>query len=95
MEKAMECFPTPEGQVCINPPPILCEAPSIRVCSPADPDVCRCEIPTSAMLCEVRISYAQNDPAHPTVAPMAPYCDGAGVELAIALILAKSLGATK
>ena len=53
--------------------------------------VCTCAQPV--MACEVRITYPQNDPASPTVAPMGPWCDAAGMELAVAIALAKLLGA--
>jgi hypothetical protein len=48
--------------------------------------------PISAMACEARITYPQGDPSNATMQPMGPWCDAAGVELAVAVMLAKLLG---
>lgn len=93
--KSEACTPivgyTPDGTpVCLGPPPILCESPAVQVC---DAIRCSCQVPISAMACQVSIVYRQGDPTTPVLMPMAPYCDGAGAELALAIILARVLGA--
>lgn len=47
----------------------------------------------SQMACEVRIQYPQADPANVSVGPMGAWCDAAGMELAVAIALARLLGA--
>jgi hypothetical protein len=90
MEKAMECFPTPDGQVCINPPPILLASRPRFASAVADGRRVPLRDPVSAMACEVRISYQQNDPSHPTVARWRRIATAQEIELAIAVMLAKS-----
>lgn len=91
------CFPQPDGSVvCIDPP--FCTPPLTRACD-ARGDNCQCvplppgPPPRPKMVCEVRIQYVEDAPHAPEVGPMGPWCDGAGAELAVAVILARLLGA--
>lgn len=83
---------------CIGHVEVTCELPKVKVCKPRTPPepVCQCETPTpppvTAMACQVSIIYPQNDPANPSVLPMGSWCDGAGAELAVAVVLARMLG---
>jgi hypothetical protein len=89
MEKAMECRTDDALTFC-------CTAPEVLLCEPGGILRCSCIRPAApVMACEVRIQYPENDPAHPTLMPTASWCDSSGIELALAVILAKSLGATK
>lgn len=54
---------------------------------------CAYQPPISSMACEVRIQYAQGDPTNPAIGQLGPWCDAAGVELAVAVMLARLLGA--
>lgn len=70
-----------------------CTPPQVLVCSPTLPSMptCRCEAP-KALMCEARISYPAENPSA-AVLSSSPGCDGAAAELAIAVALAKILGA--
>lgn len=47
------------------------------------------------MACQVSIVYAQDRPHEPQLLPMGPWCDAAGMELAVAVMLARLLGAPR
>lgn len=53
-------------------------------CSPAPP--------RAVQMCQVSIIYNPDIPNAPFMLPMSPGCDAAGVELAVAVMLAKLLG---
>lgn len=76
---------------------VICTPPLLWRCTSEGQCSCQAatQIPTAraSMACEVRILYTVADPAAPQVAPMGEWCDAAGVELAVAVILAKLLGA--
>jgi hypothetical protein len=86
---------TPDGIEACAFKPYPCTPPAIAVCPTGQFESCACRVPIAAMACEVRIQYPQGDPAHPTLAPMAGYCDADGAAIATALILAWMLGAPK
>lgn len=83
--------------ICSTPPELTCAEPFARACDPAAPHVCRCaatlQQPASAMACQVSIVYTQERPQDPQLLPMGAWCDAAGMELAVAVILARLLGA--
>jgi hypothetical protein len=82
---------TPDGLEVCAVRPFGCILPEVPVCEPGAE--CACRIPVSAMVCEVRIQYAQGEPTKPVIGGAAPWCDAAGIELALAVILARLLGA--
>lgn len=76
----------------VNPPKPTspsCVPPLIWTCTA--PAACACTAP-SATTCTLTITYANEDPAIPVMAPLPAGCDAASAELAIAVILAKLLG---
>jgi hypothetical protein len=101
------CQPHGDQVLCIDPP--MCFKPAQWVCAANGPISCQCEvpppvfsppiftprdqIPVGELVCEVRMQYPVSDPAAPTVMAMGPWCDAAGAELAIAIMLARMLGA--
>lgn len=98
---AQACIP-PEVQVCsapdtcfcaVPPPPpivdVFCDPPLVRVCDLTNPQSCRCE---AASACTLTISYPANDPNAVVASPVPAYCDGAGLELAVSIILMRMLG---
>lgn len=79
----------PDGtEVCATPDP-RCQLADFPDC-PGRPAP---RTPVAAMICEIRIQYTQGDPANPMIAAMGPWCDSAGTELAVAVMLARLLGA--
>lgn len=84
-KRSFACAPPTVPQCVIDPSlPVIPNLPGSNV-------VCTCQQPV--MACEVRITYPQNDPNAISIAPMGPWCDAAGIELAVAVALAKLLGA--
>lgn len=84
------CILHPDGTVSA-----CCKLPETIVCDPAGSTNCRCAVPSTAMACQVSIVYAQDRPHEPQILPMGPWCDAAGMELAVAVALARLLGAPK
>jgi hypothetical protein len=85
------CGPPPRFQVingqCVEFSPPSC-APGF-VNSPANPFQC---VPTQT--CTLVITYAASSPQQPTLLPVnSAACDQAGLELSLAVILARMLGA--
>lgn len=76
--------------------PEMCFAPAQWVCSKNGPVQCQCVVvPTKdpGRLCTASIVYGVNTPENPQLVPMELHCDAAGVELAIAVMLSRLLGA--
>lgn len=96
MENQKICYPGPTGEV-ICSDPLICGKPRQWVCDPNSATVsCRCEqvfTQVPGKLCTASIVYGANTPATPWLVPMEAHCDAAGVELAIAVMLARLLGA--
>lgn len=84
------CDPIQPGQleaVCRCGPTIICQAPNYPVCNA---QACACAAPT----CTVAVSYQVNAPSTARiVSGPEGYCDAAGLELAIAILVTKLLGA--
>lgn len=80
------------GQIVCNDP-IFCEPPAIYTCSPSAPTLCQCFVPPPVEGCVLTITYAKEHPALPTLTSQNPSCDAAGMELALAVVLARLLGA--
>jgi hypothetical protein len=73
----------------------LCEPPREVVCvgTSEGPTQCSCAaVPPPPRDCIVTITYRDSDPAQP-IAVTDPACDQVGIELAIAVVLARLLGA--
>lgn len=84
--------------ICIDPP--MCFKPAQWVCNPNSVTVsCVCSLPPPiyspppGRLCTASIVYGVNTPANPALVPMQAHCDAAGLELALAVMLARLLGA--
>lgn len=91
------CYPGPTGDlVCSDP--LLCEKPKQWICSPNGVQSCRCEqvfTQDPGKLCTASIVYGVNTPANPYLVPMEAHCDAAGLELAVAVMLSRLLGAPR
>lgn len=73
---------------------IVCAPPAVEVCEPAPSTVCFCATPVpKPPLCTVSFVYSKSDPGSVYLAASEPHCDQAGMELAIAILLARLLGA--
>jgi hypothetical protein len=65
-----------------------------RECTPGGLIYNPADTSTAPQACEVRIQYAPSSPWQPSdIAPLPAGCDAAGIELAVAVTLAKLLGA--
>lgn len=91
--KACTLNPATGMIICIDPPGIFCDPPRVRVCSPSAPTLCQCQLVAPVQQCTLTITYLEPNPSAPTLVTPAPGCDGAGAELALAVILARLLGA--
>lgn len=84
------CFDDGHGQVrCVDPP--RCYPPGVL-----DPVTGSCELPPPtppALECRILVRYAVTAPAQARVDAPALACDRAGMELALAAVLARLLGA--
>ena len=92
---AAGCRPHGDQVLCIDPP--QCFAPARWVCAPRGTISCTCELPPPTLAVQSRpgasVVYGVNTPSNPALNPMEPWCDAAGVELALAVMLARLLGA--
>lgn len=98
MSHTAGCQPHGDQVVCIDPP--MCFKPAVWVCNPNSLTVsCVCELPPPTQapgrLCTASVVYGVNTPGNPALNPMEPHCDAAGVELALAVMLARLLGAPR
>jgi hypothetical protein len=88
----------PGGFICSTPIEYFCAPDEVHVCAvPGTPLIyCPCVKMASQapaqMQCEVRVIYPPNNPAGAQLVTY-PGCEGAGMELAIAVVLARLLGA--
>lgn len=73
-----------------EPPPLQCPLGWVRACDANGACVCLAPPPRA---CEVVIVYPAGYPAAAQIPPRDAHCDQAGFELALAVILAKLLGA--
>lgn len=71
-------------------PPTSCKPGQVQICT--DSFRCTCVAGDQVRLCTASIAYPAGQPAAAWLVPMEPHCDGAGAELAIAVILARLLG---
>lgn len=88
------CQPHGDQILCIDPP--QCFKPAQWVCNPHGTLSCRCEVPVTnqpGRLCTASVVYTEHAPTNPTLVPMEAHCGAAGVEVALAVMLAKLLGA--
>lgn len=82
------CFDTGHGAtLCVDPP--RCYPPAI-VNAAGD---CVLPAPTPAPECRLLVRYSLTEPARATLDGPALACDRAGIELALAAVLARLLGA--
>lgn len=90
--------PSSGVMVCVDPE--ICEAPAAWVCADRGPMSCTCQLlpakpPVQGPLCTASLVYPASTPAAVSLVPMEPWCEAAGVELAIAVLLARLLGAPR
>lgn len=75
----------------VTPTPPVCTPPQVAFCETAKPCVCILTPPPPPRPCQVTITYSDASPGTPQV-DASPWCDSAGVELAVAVALARLLG---
>lgn len=85
------CFPVENGLwICVDPP--FCDSPRVY-----DPATRQCTLPPPKPAvepqCRLLVRYAAAKPAQATLDEPARGCDRAGLELALAALLARLLGA--
>lgn len=75
------------------PPPPVCTAPEVVFCYPGGSCVCVLPLPPPPRACTVTIIYPDVAPSQVQISKSPDGCDAAGVELAVAVALARLLGA--
>jgi hypothetical protein len=86
------------GFICAGPPDFFCAEGLRRTCTD-DRDVATCSCspmspapPAPPYTCRLVVDYRQSLPSESAIVSLPPGCDGAALELAIAVLLAKLLG---
>lgn len=75
---------------CVDPP--MCFRPAQWVCAEVGTVSCQCVVVPrldAGRLCTASIVYGVNTPANPSLVPMEAHCSAAGVEIALAVMLAR------
>lgn len=94
---AQSCRLDPTTRFIVCPPAVSCVPPLLW-----HTDRCECpdgstpsagpDGPMCGNACTITVSYSAGNPSDATLGPRRQDCDAAGAELAIAVVLAKSLG---
>jgi hypothetical protein len=84
------CVNNGSGAVCTAVPPPTCTPPTTLYCD--QQGTCACvQLGPPPRACEVSIVYPDGRPDLAQITSSSEYCDGAGVELALAMALARIL----